>query len=88
MVCIAKSVYEEAKVIIFDEPTALLTEDETERLFNIIRDLKEREISVIYISHRLEEIFEICDRTTIPVSYTHLDVYKRQLSASTRGPES
>ncbi len=65
MVCIAKSVYEEAKVIIFDEPTALLTEDETVRLFNIIRDLKEREISVIYISHRLEEIFEICDRTTI-----------------------
>ena len=65
MICIAKSVYENAKVIIFDEPTALLTSEETEILFKIIRDLKENGISVIYISHRLEELYQICDRATI-----------------------
>ena len=59
MICIAKSVYENAKVIIFDEPTALLTSEETEILFKIIRDLKENGISVIYISHRLEELYQI-----------------------------
>src|SRR5690606_29667331 len=54
-----------AKVIIFDEPTAILTEHETERLFEIIKKLKERKVGIIYISHRLEEIFRIADRVTI-----------------------
>lgn len=65
MVCIAKNVYENAKLIIFDEPTALLTEEETEVLFGIIEKLKRNGISVIYISHRLEELFEVCDRVSI-----------------------
>lgn len=52
-------------IIIFDEPTAALTESETETLFNIIRRLKEQGISILYISHRMAEIFNNCDRVTI-----------------------
>lgn len=65
MVAIAKTVHRNAKLIIFDEPTALLTNEEVEILFNIIATLKERGVSIIYISHRLEEIFRVCDRVTI-----------------------
>jgi len=65
MVMIAKTVYENARIIIFDEPTALLANEETEELFRLIRTLKENKIGVIYISHRLEEIFTICDTVTV-----------------------
>lgn len=65
MISIGKAYHQNAKVIIFDEPTALLTNDETEQLFKIIRLLKEKKVSIIYISHRLEEIFEISDRVTV-----------------------
>ena len=65
MVCIGKILRQNAKLVIFDEPTALLTTEETEQLFQIIRMLKERGVGVLYISHRMEEIFRICDRTTI-----------------------
>ncbi len=61
IVAIARALSRKAKVVIFDEPTAVLAKRETEELFRIIKDLKERGVSVIYISHRLEEIFEICD---------------------------
>ena len=65
MVCIGKILRQNAKLVIFDEPTALLTTEETEQLFQIIRMLKEQGVGVLYISHRMEEIFRICDRTTI-----------------------
>lgn len=65
MVEIARALLYEVKVIIMDEPTAALTNKETERLFEIIRSLKEKGVSVIYISHRMEEIFELCDRVTV-----------------------
>ncbi|MDR0362112.1 MAG: sugar ABC transporter ATP-binding protein [Planctomycetota bacterium] len=65
MVTIAKTVHEKAKVIIFDEPTALLANEECAELFAMIRKLKARGIGIIYISHRLEEVFEICDRVTV-----------------------
>jgi len=65
MVLIAKIVYQESKVIIFDEPTALITKDETEQIFKLIKKLKEKDVGIIYISHRLEEIFEICDIVTV-----------------------
>ncbi len=65
LVLIAKALVYEAKVIIFDEPTAILTEHETERLFGIIRKLRDRGVGIIYISHRLEEIFRIADRVTV-----------------------
>jgi len=65
MVSIARALFHDSNVISLDEPTASLTIRETEILFNIIRELKGRGITIIYVSHRLEEIFQICDRATI-----------------------
>lgn len=62
---IAKATMLNAKILILDEPTAPLTAKEIGILFRIIRDLKEHGGSIVYISHRLEEIFEICDRAVI-----------------------
>ena len=65
MVAIARAVSLDARVVIFDEPTSSLTLRETERLFTVVRRLKAKNIGVIYISHRLEEIFRICDTLTV-----------------------
>ncbi len=65
MVEVAKAISQKAKIIIMDEPTAPLTKHETGILFEIIRKLKAENVSIIYISHRLEEIKEICERATI-----------------------
>lgn len=62
---IAKAINSEAKYIVMDEPTAALTDREIETLFETIRELKAKGISFVYISHRMEEIFAICDRITI-----------------------
>ena len=62
---IAKTLGQEVQLIVMDEPTAALTPIEVTRLFRIIRDLKQRGIGVIYISHRLDEIFEIADRVVV-----------------------
>lgn len=65
MVEIARALISEIKVIIMDEPTAALTNNETEHLFKIINSLRKKGVSIIYISHRMEEIFELCDRITV-----------------------
>ncbi|MFB5760867.1 sugar ABC transporter ATP-binding protein [Paenibacillus medicaginis] len=65
MIEIAKALMTDAKVIIMDEPTAALTEREIRKLFEVITALKKDGVSIVYISHRMEEIFEICDRITI-----------------------
>jgi ABC-type sugar transport system ATPase subunit len=65
MVEIAKAMAWDSKIFIFDEPTATLTEEETRQLFNVIRKLKEKKVGVIYISHHMEEIYQIADRATI-----------------------
>ncbi|GAA2341152.1 sugar ABC transporter ATP-binding protein [Saccharopolyspora halophila] len=62
---LAKALAVQAKVLILDEPTATLTERETEELFGIVRELTAQGIAVAYISHRLDEIFEIGDRVTV-----------------------
>ncbi|TCL61455.1 methyl-galactoside transport system ATP-binding protein [Hydrogenispora ethanolica] len=62
---IAKAVSYDAKVIIMDEPTSSLTENEVEHLFRIIHDLKQRGVAIIYISHKIEEILRIADEVTI-----------------------
>jgi ribose transport system ATP-binding protein len=62
---IAKALAIEAKVVIMDEPTATLAEKEIEGLFEVIRDLKSHGIAILYISHRLDEIFRIADRVTV-----------------------
>ncbi|WP_434751209.1 sugar ABC transporter ATP-binding protein [Paenibacillus amylolyticus] len=65
MIEIAKALMTDAKVIIMDEPTAALTEREIQKLFGVIRSLQKNGVSIVYISHRMEEIFTICDRITI-----------------------
>lgn len=65
MIEIARALIRQAKIIIFDEPTASLTDRETKRLFRVIQELKEKGVGIVYISHRLEEIFQICDRITV-----------------------
>ena len=62
---IAKAIYRDAKILVMDEPTAALSEKDTVSLFNIIRSLKKQGVGVIYISHRLKEVFEITDRVTV-----------------------
>ena len=65
VVDIARALSFNARIVIMDEPTATLTHQETERLFEIIRSLKRRGAAVIYISHDLEEIFEVANRVTV-----------------------
>lgn len=65
MIEIAKAVSYDAKVIVMDEPTSSLTENEVEHLFSIIDKLKKNDVSVIYISHKMEEILRISDEVTI-----------------------
>ena len=65
MVEIIRAVSCNARVIIMDEPTSSLDSEETEHLFRTIRDLKRKGVAIIYISHRMEEIFEICDAVSV-----------------------
>ena len=65
LVEIAKALSQEVRILVMDEPSAALTPQEVDRLFDIIRDLQTQGISVIYISHRLDEIFTIADQITV-----------------------
>lgn len=65
LVEIAKSISKRPRVIIMDEPTSALSRQETENLFKIVRMLKENGTAIIYVSHKLDEIFEICDKVSI-----------------------
>lgn len=62
---IAKALSREARLLILDEPTATLTPEETQHLFAIMRELKRKDVAMVFISHHLDEIFEICDTITI-----------------------
>jgi ABC-type sugar transport system ATPase subunit len=65
MVEIARAIYNKARIIIFDEPTASLTPEEIVHFFNLVRDLRARGVAIIYISHALEESLKISDRITV-----------------------
>ena len=62
---IAKALSQDARILIMDEPTAALAKSESAQLFALMRRLKSQGISIVYISHRMEEVFEICDRITV-----------------------
>ena len=72
MVEIAKATSKKSKIIVMDEPSATLTDHELVALFKLMRQLKSQGVSIIYISHRLEEVFEVCDRATIMRDGTHI----------------
>ncbi|MBK7998704.1 MAG: sugar ABC transporter ATP-binding protein [Verrucomicrobia bacterium] len=70
---IAKALSQNARIIVLDEPSAVLTDREVEKLFAIIRDLQSHGIGIIYISHRLDEIFAIADRATVMRDGEYID---------------
>ncbi len=65
LVAIARVLGLNAKVVFMDEPTSALTNDAVERLFGLIRRLKERGVAIVYVSHKMDEIFRICDRVSV-----------------------
>lgn len=65
MVEIAKAISKDSKILVFDEPTTALSDKESAQLFGLIRELKARDITIVYISHRMKEILDIADRITI-----------------------
>ena len=65
MVEIARALSMAAKLVVMDEPTSALSDNEVQRLFAIVRELKARGISVVFVTHRLEEVMRICDRVTV-----------------------
>ena len=73
MVEIAKALTRGARILAFDEPTSSLSEREVRRLFSIIRDLRARGCAILYVSHRMEEIFALCDRITILRDGRHVE---------------
>lgn len=75
MVEVAKALSLDAKLLIMDEPTSALTDQEIKELFATIRRLKKRDVTIIYISHRLEELFEIGDRVTVLRDGKHIGTY-------------
>ena len=79
---IAKALSQNARILIMDEPTAALTEADVVRLFDIVRLLRERGVGIIYISHRLEEVFLLADRVTVLRDGQYVDT--RPVSETTR----
>ena len=75
LVEIAKALSADAAIVVMDEPTAPLTVEETERLFGFIHDLRARDVGIIYITHRLEEVFKIADRVTVLRDGLHVGTY-------------
>ncbi|MDR1506680.1 MAG: sugar ABC transporter ATP-binding protein, partial [Treponema sp.] len=65
LICILNALSRESKILILDEPTSILTEKEKDILFEVVRELKAKDVSVIFVTHRLDEINEICDKITV-----------------------
>jgi ribose transport system ATP-binding protein len=65
LVEIAKTLSLQSKILLLDEPTASITPRETARLFKILRDLRDKGVAIMFVSHKLEEVFELCDRVTV-----------------------
>ncbi|MDF6753475.1 ATP-binding cassette domain-containing protein, partial [Escherichia coli] len=75
MIEIGKALMRDARVIAFDEPTSSLSSRETTQLFRIIRALKAEGRAVIYVTHRMEEVYELCDRVTVFRDGRHIDTF-------------
>ena len=72
MIEIGKSIMQDAKVLILDEPTSSLGEKDSEELFNTVRLLKEKGLAIVFVSHKLEEIFDLCDVVTVMRDGKHI----------------
>lgn len=77
LVCIARALVREPKILILDEPTSVLTEGETQNLMTVLRQLKKEGLSCIYISHKLDEVFALCDRMVILRDGLYISQYRK-----------
>jgi ABC-type sugar transport system ATPase subunit len=75
---ICKAIVLDSKLIIMDEPTSSLTKKETDRLFSLIRKLRSNGKTVLYVSHKIDEVFEICDSVTVLRDGKHIDTVKKK----------
>ena len=93
VVAIMQAINNESELLIMDEPSAVMTERELDTMFNIIKQLREKGITIIYISHRLDEVFQICNNVTVLRDGMHIDtrpvadVTKKQLISMMVGRE-
>ena len=78
MIEIAKAISFDAKILVMDEPTSSLSEEEVQKLFDLIKLLKSKEVSIIYISHRLDELFAVSDRITVIRDGSYIDTVLTQ----------
>lgn len=76
IILIARAIAQDVKYVIFDEPTAPLSVKEAEQLFTLMRQLQQQNVGIIFISHRLPEIFEVCDRITVMRDGQHVSTKK------------
>ena len=65
LVAIARAIFTDVRVLVLDEPTSSLDLDECAELFRVIRDLKQRGVAILFVSHFLDQVYEICDRVTV-----------------------
>ena len=72
MVAIARAVDMDCKVLILDEPTSSLDEQEVAKLFKLMRDLKAKGVGIIFVTHFLDQVYEICDRITVKIGRAHV----------------
>ena len=75
---IAKAVSRDCKVLLMDEPTSALTPSEVENLFSLVRELRDKGLTVVYISHKLDEVFSLCERMTVLRDGRNVGVYKTE----------
>lgn len=85
LVEIAKAISTDVKVLILDEPNSALTSEETEHLFEVILDLRNRGVAVIYVSHRLEEVVQIADMITVLRDGRHIDTFENNATVTIDG---
>jgi ribose transport system ATP-binding protein len=86
LVEIAKALSTDSKILIFDEPTASLSQAEISSLFSVIQNLKKKGISIIYISHYLKDIFKLCDSVTVLLDVLNFEKLKGTLPAASGTP--
>lgn len=80
MIQIARALLVDARIISFDEPTASLSDNEVEILFGIMRELNEQGITILYISHKLDEVFKMCDRATILRDGQYIQTFEMKMT--------
>ena len=83
MIEIGKALMRDARVIAFDEPTSSLSSRETTQLFKIIRALRAEGRAIIYVTHRMDEVYELCDRVTVFRDGRRIDTFEARSKDST-----